>query len=250
MTAGTTESVLEQLKIQRAAWESRPLLRQLYAEWFDRVVGQLSPVGGPTIELGCGIGAFKEFRPATVATDVVATPWTDAVVDAQQLPYEDSTVANLVLIDVLHHLPEPERFLTEAERALRPGGRVVLVDPYCGTISTPLYKLFHFERTDLRVDPFADEAQSGSDPFDSNQALTTLIFWRHLEQFRTRHPALQAVTRERFALVTYPLSGGFSGRQLVPHRSLGVLRLAERVLRPLAPLAAFRCLVALEKRSV
>jgi SAM-dependent methyltransferase len=242
------DEIPEQLQVQRAAWERRPLLRALYAEWFDRVVQQLSDVDGPTVELGCGIGMFKEFQVEIVATDVIATPWTDAVVDAQQLPYHDSSIANFVLIDVLHHLPRPQRFLAEAERALRPGGRVVMVEPYCSPVSTPLYKLFHFERTDLEPNPFADKAQSGRDPFDSNQALSTLIFWRHLEQFRARHPRLEVARRERFALLAYPLSGGFTGRQLVPHNLFGVLKVAERLLRPLAPLAAFRCLIALEKR--
>jgi SAM-dependent methyltransferase len=248
MTAAQAETLPEELRIQRAAWKRRPLLRALYAEWFERIADQLSPVDGPTVELGCGIGAFKEFRAETVATDVMATPWTDAVVDAQRLPYADSSVANLVLIDVLHHLPQPRRFLAEAERALRPGGRVVMVEPYCSPISTPLYKLFHFERTDLRADAFGDSAQSDSDPFDANQALPTLMFWRQLERFGACHPRLDLVRRERFALVAWPLSGGFTGRQLVPHRLLGILQLAERLLRPLAPLAAFRCLVALEKR--
>jgi SAM-dependent methyltransferase len=250
VTVGEAETVPARLRVQRAAWERRPLLRGIYTDWFQRVVAQLSQVEGPTVELGCGIGTFKEFCPATVATDVVATPWAEAVVDAQRLPYADSSVANFVLIDVLHHLPRPAHFLAEAERTLRPGGRVVLVDPYCAPISTPLYKVFHFERTNLCVDPFTDEAQSGSDPFDSNQVLTTLIFWRHLEQFRTRHPSLEVVRRDRFALVAYPLSGGFTGRQLVPYRLFGILRRAELLLRPLAPLAAFRCLVALEKRAV
>lgn len=248
MTGAQAETIPEQLRIQRAAWESRPLLRAIYAEWFDRIANQLSRVDGPTVELGCGIGAFKEFQAQTVATDVLATPWTDAVVDAQQLPYADSSVANLVLIDVLHHLPQPGQFLAEAERALRPGGRVVMVEPYCSPISIPLYKVFHFERTDLRADPFGEQAQSDSDPFESNQALPTLIFWRHLQHYRALHPRLELVRRERLALVAYPLSGGFTGRQLVPYRLLGILQVAERLLRPLAPLAAFRCLVALEKR--
>jgi SAM-dependent methyltransferase len=249
MPAAQAENVLQTLRTQRAAWQRRPLLRALYAGWYNRVAAELSQVDGPTVELGCGIGTFKEFWPQTVTTDVVATPWTDAVVDAQQLPYADSSVANFVLIDVLHHLPKPGRFLAEGERALRPGGRAVLVEPYCSPISTPLYKVFHFESTDFGADPFGDAAQSGGDPFDSNQALATLIFWRHLNRYRARHPRLEVVRRERFALIGYPLSGGFSGRQLVPYRFLPVLQAAERLLAPLAPLAAFRCLVSLEKRG-
>jgi SAM-dependent methyltransferase len=247
--AARSETIPEELRVQRAAWERRPVLRALYAEWFERIAEQLSPVDGPTVELGCGIGAFKEFRAETVATDLMATPWTDAVVDAQQLPYADESLANLVMTDVLHHLPQPRRFLAEAERARRPRGRVVMVELYCSPISTPLYRRFHFERTDLRVDPFRGSAQSDTDPFDSNQALPTLIFWDQLERFRTHHPRLELVGRERFALLAWPLSGGFTGRQLVPHRLLRALQFTERVLRPLAPLAAFRCLVTLEKRT-
>jgi SAM-dependent methyltransferase len=249
MTTAQAETVPEELQIQRAAWERRPLLRAVYTDWFERIDDELSVVEGPTVELGCGIGAFKEFRDQTISTDVMPTPWTDAVVDAQELPYEDSSVANLVLIDVLHHLPRPHRFLSEAERVLRPNGRLVMVEPYCSPISTVLYKLFHFERTDLEADAFGAESQSKSDPFDSNQALPTLMFWRQPERFRLNHPRLEIVRRERFSLVAWPLSGGFTGRQLVPHRLLGVLRVAEHLLRPLAPLAAFRCLVALEKRA-
>jgi SAM-dependent methyltransferase len=249
MTTAHVETIPEELQIQRAAWERRPLLRAIYTDWFERIVGELSLVDGPTVELGCGIGAFKDFRGQTVATDVMATPWTDAVVDAHKLPYEDSSVANLVLIDVLHHLSHPHRFLAEAERVLRPDGRVVMVEPYCSPISTVLYKLFHFERTDLQADAFGAEAQSKSEPFDSNQALPTLMFWRQPERFRAYHPSLKIARRARFSLVAWPLSGGFTGRQLVPYRLLDALQVVERLLRPLASLAAFRCLVALEKRA-
>jgi SAM-dependent methyltransferase len=247
---GVTEDVTpQQLRVQRQAWDDRPLVRALYTGWFNRIVDELARVEGPTVELGCGIGTFKEFRPDTIATDVVATPWTDEVVDAERLPYGDTSVANFVLVDVLHHLPRPGRFFDEAARTLTPGGRVVLVEPYCSPLSTPLYKRLHSERTDLSADPFGDEDQSGSDPFDSNQALPTLTFWRNPRRFAERHPEFHISRRDRFALLAYPLSGGFTGRRLAPYRLLGPLMLAERLLRPLASFAAFRCLVVLERRA-
>ena len=118
------------LEAQRAAWERRPLLRLLYRDWFQRIERELSAAPGPTVELGAGIGAFKEFRPETVATDALPSAWADAVVDAEELPYDDGSVANLVMVDVFHHVPRPGRFLSEAARALAPGGRVVMVEPY------------------------------------------------------------------------------------------------------------------------
>jgi hypothetical protein len=62
-------------------------------------------------------------------------------------------------------------------------------------------------------------------------------------------PELTMVEARRLSFVAYPLSGGFSKRQLVPAAGLPALRLVERLLSPLGPLAAFRCLVVLERRA-
>lgn len=238
----------ETLQAQRDAWSRRPLLRALYTGWFRLIERELSPLDGPTVELGSGIGSFKEFRPATIATDVADTPWSDEVVDAEALPYDDGCVANLVMLDVLHHLRHPSRFLAEAERVLRPGGRVVVCEPYCSPVSTVAYKALHHEPIDLDTDPLGDQAQSSERPFDSNQALPTLLFWRHADRLAARHPALVLTRRRRLALLLYPLSGGFSRPTLVPRVLWRPLAAVERLLSPLAPLLAFRCLVTLERR--
>jgi SAM-dependent methyltransferase len=199
------------------------------------------------VELGSGVGTFKEFRPATVATDILPSPWADEVVDAQDLPYDDASVGNLVMIDVLHHLPSPSRFFAEATRVLRPGGRVVLLEPYCSPVSTPLYKRFHHERTDLSVDPFGDQPLSSGIPFDSNQALATLVFWRQLDRFHEMYPTLHLRRRVRLAILAYPLSGGFTRRPLVPRALDRAVAWLEPHLAFAAPLLAFRCLVSLER---
>jgi SAM-dependent methyltransferase len=185
--------------------------------------------------------------PDVVATDVEPTQWADAVVDAESLPYEDGSVGNLVLIDVFHHLARPARFLDEARRVLERSGRVIVLDPYCSPLSTPAYRLFHHERTDLSGAGLGEDADVAASPLSSNQARATLVFFRNLGSFRERWPELRIVERRRFALVAYPLSGGFSGRRLVPARFYRPLAALERLLAPLAPLAAFRCLVVLER---
>lgn len=235
------------LRAHRAAWDRRPLLRSLYLEWYRRIAGELSAVPGPTVELGSGIGSFKEFLPATLATDVLDSEWADQVVDAEELPYDDGSVANLVLIDVMHHIPSPSRFLAEATRVLADGGRAILLEPYCSPLSTLIYRRFHHERTDLSDDPFGSRPASSSRPFDSNQALATLIFWRQLERFHALFPGLELRTRERLALLAYPLSGGFTKPALLPRRLARPALRLERALTPLAPLLAFRCLVVLER---
>jgi ubiquinone/menaquinone biosynthesis C-methylase UbiE len=46
--------------------------------------------------------------------------------DAEALPLRDDAVDAAVIIDALHHLPDPESGLAEAFRVLRPGGVVVI----------------------------------------------------------------------------------------------------------------------------
>lgn len=239
----------ETLRVQRAAWERRPLVRHLYREWYGQVADQLASVPGPTIELGSGIGAFKEFHPAAMTSDAAPSEWAEQVLDAEELSLPDGSVGNLVLIDVLHHLPRPARFFREASRVLQAGGRVVLLEPYCSPVSTFFYKRFHHERTDLSVDPFGEPPLSSAELFDSNQALATLIFWRCRDRFAAMFPELEVRSRTRLALFAYPVSGGFTKPPLLPAVMARPTLWLERRMRFAAGLLAFRCLVTLERHA-
>jgi len=240
--------LVQTLRDQEQAWQERPVVRQLYHEWYEALVERLSNVDGISVELGSGIGRLREVAGTRVAlTDVEKTPWVEDAVDALDLPYADGSVANIVLLDVFHHLADPVRFLNEADRALARGGRLLMIEPYCSPLSTPLYRAFHHERTDLRADAFSPDATVAQGAFASNQALPTLVFFRGLEEVRRRWPELRPIERKRLALFAYPLSGGFTGRPILPSRLYPAARLVERALRPVAPLMAFRCLVVVEK---
>jgi SAM-dependent methyltransferase len=236
------------LREQEQAWEERPLVRRLYREWYRALVERLSGVDGISVELGSGIGRLREVAGTRVVlTDVEQTPWSDKAVDALHLPYADGSLANIVMLDVFHHLADPALFLDEVERTLASGGRLVMIEPYCSPVSTPLYRGFHQERTDTSADPFAPDPEIAEAAFDSNQALPTLVFFRRLSELHPRWSKLRVIERKRFAFLLYPLSGGFTRRPLLPTPLYPVARLIERALSPLAPLLAFRCLVVLEK---
>jgi ArsR family transcriptional regulator len=46
----------------------------------------------------------------------------------EKLPIADGELDVALMMLVLHHLPEPKRVLAEAARALKPGGRLLIVD--------------------------------------------------------------------------------------------------------------------------
>ena len=158
------------LRRHHIVWTQKPVLRRLYASWYQEICRWLTP--GLTVEVGGGTGNLKEFSPHVLCTDVVRMPWLDALVDAQHLPFRSRSVSNIVLFDVLHHLENVRYFFDEALRVLVPSGRIVIMDPYVSALSWPIYRFLHPEPMDFRRDPFAIIAPfSQRQPFDANQAV-------------------------------------------------------------------------------
>ena len=50
--------------------------------------------------------------------------------------------------------------------------------------------------------------KSSNRPFDSNQAILTLIFFRFLKQWKERFPEFAVKTRKKLASIAYPATGG------------------------------------------
>jgi SAM-dependent methyltransferase len=106
------------------------------------------------------------------------------VADAQQLPFPDGAAANILMVDVLHHLEFPSRFFREAERLLRPGGQIIMVESAITWGSTLFYRLVHHEPVRTSADPLVEGTPNPSrDPYDFNQAIPTLIATRDQERF-------------------------------------------------------------------
>jgi SAM-dependent methyltransferase len=250
LDAETRARTLARFEEHRRAWEANAPLRALYAEWYGRLAAALPPASlGPRVELGSGPGFARAFIPDLELTDLVKAPWHDREVGAEALPYADGSLAALVLFDVLHHVPAPHAFFVEAGRVLKPGGRLVMCEPFIGPLSYPVYKLLHEEPVDLLADPLA--ARDARDPFDSNQAIPTTLFARARGRaaFAAAFPALEVCAVERLAGPSYPASGGFSRGPLLPRSVWGALHALEtRLPEPLYRALGFRMLVTLEKR--
>jgi SAM-dependent methyltransferase len=230
-------------------WDRKPALRTVYQDFYGRLARECRP--GRTIEIGGGIGNLKQCLADVVATDIQFAPWLDCVADAQRLPFAAGSAANIVMVDVLHHLEFPAVFFREAARVLRPGGRVLMVEPAITYGSTLFYRLFHHEPVRTSAEALANGTPDPRrDPYDSNQAIPTLLVTRERQRFHGRFPELRIVRVVWFGLAAYPLSGGFKPWSLLTAGMARRLLRFERAVEPLVGrIAAFRMMIVIERKA-
>ncbi len=122
------------------------LRQELFGQRFD-LEGLLGLLDDEWVlgDLGAGTGQLAHTLAPHVAR-VIAVDDSPAMLDAaakrlegvgnvelrhgrlEDLPIEDGSLDAVTLVLVLHHLPEPEKVLAEAARALKPGGKLLVVD--------------------------------------------------------------------------------------------------------------------------
>lgn len=239
----------EKLFDQRATWQEKPVLREIYEALYGEMARACHP--GSTLEIGGGSGNFREFATGVVSTDIQRVSWLDVVCDAHRLPFAPSSFDNVVMFDVLHHLDRPRRFFSEAADVLREGGRIVMVEPMITPGSWPVYRFLHPEPVVMDADPLEPgEPATDKDPFDANQAIPALLFRAGGRALTRAFPSLRVLECRYRSLWAYPLSGGFRKWSLIPSSLVRpTLWLEDRLAPILGPLMAFRVLVVVEKHG-
>ena len=87
------------------------------------------------------------------------------------------------------------------------------------------------------------------DPWDSNQAIPYLLFYKHKEKFNAMFgDKFEVIRKEKLSFILYPASGGFENKAMIPDFMIPVFKGLELVASPLKDLLAFRCFVVLEKK--
>ncbi len=237
-----TPDDVDTLARHRAIWGRRPELREVYQEWFKRLLAEVAELE-PTVEVGSGPGFFKEFEPRLISTDVVPGDRIDVRCDASALPFRAGSVGALVMVDALHHLSRPIHFLHEAARILRPGGRVAMLEPWITPMSYFLYRCVHHEECRLRVDladPFSSAAKAA---LTGNAAIPFLV----IRRLRRSGAPLRVRTADAFVGLPYLVTLGFRSSRPTPTAVVRAARRVEAWLRPFGRVLATRALIVLER---
>ena len=233
--------------------QEKAFLRQLYAEWYDMMIAALpdeSAVPGKILEIGSGGGFFKQSLPSGIASEVFALPGIDLILDGQHLPFASSSLRAIVMVDTLHHIPDPGLFFAEAQRVVKKQGRIIMLEPWNSAWSYWVYRHLHHE-------PFVPEAAdwtladiAGTGPLGrANGAIPWIVFSRERQKFERSFPALAIRAIQPDYPFSYLASGGVSLRSLAPGWSYRLWRGLERALRPLMSRLAMFALIIVERRG-
>jgi SAM-dependent methyltransferase len=225
----------------------KAFLRRLYLHYYDeydRAVARASP-GGAVLEVGAGGGFYREIRPSVVSLDLRPGADVDVLGSALAIPLRAASASAILLLNVLHHLPDAAAFFRECERILKPGGRVCLIEPYAGPLSRRLIRPLHHE-------PW-EEAGGWTLPRSgpltgANMALPSIVFVRDRARYQTEFPNLPVDRFRLHTIVLYLLSGGVSMRSFAPGALFEPVLAVERLLTPAGPVLASMMTVELVKR--
>jgi len=194
-----------------------PLLFAIYESIYRRMLAEVPPQRYPRLlDLGSGGGFFKDYAPHVISTEFVDVPGMDRTVDATRLgdAFQPSALDAICAFNVFHHLPDPVAFLRGASVVLRPGGRVVLIEPWFTPIGQWFYRWLHHEP--YLADPDEWRIVGEGRLAGANSRLPTSVFRDSDERFRREFPELSILKREPMHKWLYLLSGGLRLNTHVP----------------------------------
>jgi SAM-dependent methyltransferase len=211
--------------VRREIVRSKPFLTAVYDEWYDLMVSRIPDLAGSLLELGAGGGFLKERLPEVITTEVFPVPGVDRVVDARDLPFEDASLRGILMTNVFHHVPNAAKFLTEAERTLVTGGRIIMIEPWNTGWSRFVHRHLHVEA--MSPDASDWEFPAAGPLSGANAALAWIVTARDRQRLESEWRLRVLETRPLMPF-RYLASGGVSLRSLQPMWTFKAWKALER----------------------
>ena len=230
MTAGMDLDDPATTELRKRVIASKPLLKAIYDEWYSKLAAELPPGSGSVLELGSGAGYCDNYIPGLITSEFLHCPSVHLQLDAQHLPFREQVLRAIVFTGVLHHIPNVRLFFSEAARCIRPGGKLLMIEPWVTGWSRFAYKHLHHE-------PFSPETKEWSFPSSgplsgANIALPWIVLDRDRQIFEAEFPQFKIEQIRPFLPFRYVVSGGLATRNLTPEFTDGLWLQLERMLEP------------------
>jgi len=226
----------------------KKFLRRIYITWYHELLKIIPTLSvGKIVEIGSGGGFLKDINDRILTSDILPFPHCDLTFSAEAMPFEDSSLSAICMIDVLHHIPNCKSFFSEAQRTLKPGGKIVMIEPANTVFSRFIFKNFHHENFDPKSQEWTFPTTG---PLSgANGALPWVVFTRDYEKFRQLFPNLN---KEKIILHTpfaYLISGGLTFKSMLPGWMYFPFRAFELLLSPFYKYIAMFQTIVVEKKK-
>ncbi len=209
----------------------KKFLKKLYLEWYSVFLDtRISVSKGKCVELGSGGGFLKDREPSIITSDVLPLPHVDMTFSALKMPFDDGELSALFMLDTFHHIPDSLQFLKEANRVLKSGGKIIMIEPANSWWGRIIYKNFHHEPFDEKGGWQIPESGPMS---GANGALPWIVFERDIELFNKEFPELKIESTNYHTPLRYLLSGGVSYKSFLPGFTFGFFTFIDRLLSSL-----------------
>jgi hypothetical protein len=221
----------ETVMIRRRLIGEKPFLRMLYHEWYQSIIKSLPRDNtGPILELGSGGGFLKDYMPGLISSEILQIDDVDIILDGHCLPFKKGTLQGIVMVDVFHHLPSVKSFMTDAALGVKPGGFMIMIEPWNTQWSQWVYRHLHHEPFYPTVKNW--EFSKGGPLSQANSALPWMVFERDRSRFEQEFPQWLIHEKKLLTPFCYLLSGGVSFRSFMPGRLFCMCRKIEDLVHP------------------
>ncbi|MEK7480983.1 MAG: class I SAM-dependent methyltransferase [Patescibacteria group bacterium] len=226
--------------------QRKRFLKNTYIDFYQRLKERLPPSDNAMfVELGSGGGFIKEVIPRIITSDILALPMVDRCFSATAMPFDDCSIDAFLLVDVLHHIADPRAFFNEAQRCLKPRGKILMIEEANTLWGRFIYQYFHHEPFDLSA---GWELQTEGLLSRANGALSWIIFSRDKAIFAKEFPSLVVRAVTPHTPFRYLISGGVSMRQLLPSFCYPLIKGLEILLAPFNAYLGMFVTVEVEKK--
>jgi ubiquinone/menaquinone biosynthesis C-methylase UbiE len=236
--------------LNKEIYQNKKLIKLIYQNYYKVVKRYIYKKNKYKIlELGSGQGNIKKIIRECVTSDQFKISNIDRIESAYKINFKNSSISNIILIDVFHHLRFPALALKEINRVLIRNGRVIMIEPAMGLIPRLIYKIFHYE-------PNGFNFKINWSTIPKNIPSTNQYFaaqslpWRgfFLKELNLKNYKIKLI--KPFSDFAFLLSGGYSYNAFYPTILYSFIKLIDKYLTFISvKIFSARMLVVLEKNK-